>query len=89
MFFALPCDPEMKLLFFAQIRDFTGCSAAEFETRGIVTPDAIWQQLEERFRGIEKFRSTTRLARNAVFAAADERFADSDEVALIPPVSGG
>ena len=79
----------MKVLFFAQIRDFTGCGAVEMETRGSVTPDAVWRVLEERFPGIEKFRGTTRLARNGVFATADEQFAESDEVALIPPVSGG
>lgn len=79
----------MKVLFFAQIRDFTGCDAANMETRGGVTADAVWQRLEQEFAGIEKFRSTTRLARNGVFASADEQFADSDEVALIPPVSGG
>lgn len=79
----------MKVLLFAQIRDFAGCSAANMETCGSVTADAVWQLLEQEFPGIEKFRSTTRLARNGVFAAADEQFADSDEVALIPPVSGG
>lgn len=79
----------MKVLFFAQIRDFTGCEAANMETRGNITADAVWEQLEEEFPGIEKFRGTTRLARNGVFAAADEQFAESDEVALIPPVSGG
>lgn len=79
----------MKVLFFAQIRDFTGCAAANLETRAKLVPDALWRALEQQFPGIEKFRSTTRLARNGVFAAADEHFADSDEVALIPPVSGG
>lgn len=79
----------MKVLFFAQIRDFTGCGVAEMETRGGLTADAVWQGLEEQFPGIDKFRSTTRLARNGVFAAADEQFAASDEIALIPPVSGG
>ena len=79
----------MKVLFFAQIREFTGCGAAEMETRGDLRSDAVWRRLEEEFPGIEKFRSTTRLARNGAFTAADEHFASSDEIALIPPVSGG
>jgi molybdopterin converting factor subunit 1 len=79
----------MKILFFAQIRDFTGCAAAEMETCGDVAADAVWRQLGKQFPGIEKFRSTTRLARNGNFAAAHETFADADEIALIPPVSGG
>ncbi|MFL6537517.1 MAG: MoaD/ThiS family protein [Chthoniobacterales bacterium] len=79
----------MNVLFFAQIRDFTGCGSVEIETHDGVTADAVWIGLEQQFRGIEKFRGTTRLARNGVFASADERFVQSDEVALIPPVSGG
>ena len=35
------------------------------------------------------FRSSVRLARNGEYARPDERFEPNDEVALIPPVSGG
>ena len=79
----------MKVLFFAQIREFTGCGSTDIETRDSFTADGVWFALEQRFRGIEKFHGTTRLARNGVFASADDMFAESDEIALIPPVSGG
>ena len=79
----------MNVLFFAQIRDFTGCASVDITAHDGITADAVWSALEERFRGIRKFRGTTRLARNGVFASADDRFSKSDEVALIPPVSGG
>ena len=79
----------MNVLFFAQIREFTGCASAEIATSRQLSADAVWSLLQQRFRGIDKFRGTTRLARNGVFAAAGEQFLDSDEVALIPPVSGG
>jgi molybdopterin converting factor small subunit len=89
LFFALRFAPEMNVLFFAQIRDFTGCASTSIETRDAANADALWSVLEQQFRGIGKFRGTTRLARNGVFAASDELFADADEIALIPPVSGG
>ena len=39
--------------------------------------------------GLAPFRGNIRLARNLEFAGFDTRFNDDDEVALIPPVSGG
>jgi molybdopterin converting factor subunit 1 len=79
----------LKVLFFAQIRDVTGCAAAEITATGETTAEGLWSLLDQRFPGLEKFRSSTRLARNGVFAADRETFLPGDEVALIPPVSGG
>jgi molybdopterin converting factor small subunit len=49
----------------------------------------LWELLLARWPGLAAYRAQTRLARNGVYAGANEVFADSDEVALIPPVSGG
>lgn len=49
----------------------------------------LWQILISARPELEAFRSTTRLARNGEYADANTRFHDTDEVALIPPVSGG
>ncbi len=79
----------MRVLFFAQIRDFTGRADSELPIDRAIRPDELWHALNERFPGIEKFRSSTRLARNAAFSAPDEQFEPGDEIALLPPVSGG
>ncbi|MFL6583865.1 MAG: MoaD/ThiS family protein [Chthoniobacterales bacterium] len=79
----------MTTLFFAQIRDFTGCPAADIAAGQSATSDEVWSLLADRFPGIEKFRSSTRLTRNGTFASDSEMFQNTDEVALIPPVSGG
>ena len=79
----------MKILFFAQIRDFAGRSACDVPIDRAIGIEELWQILNEQFPGIDKFRSSTRLARNEAFSSPDEIFLSDDEVALLPPVSGG
>jgi molybdopterin converting factor small subunit len=79
----------MKVLFFAQIRDFTGRAECDLPVSEVVAPDELWSALDRLFPGIAKFRSSTRLARNSNFAGNREIFQADDEVALLPPVSGG
>lgn len=79
----------MRVLFFAQLKDVTGCAETELGVAGPADADELWRQLAGRFPGLSRLRSSVRLARNCEYAGPDARFADADEVALIPPVSGG
>jgi len=45
--------------------------------------------LVERWPALAAHRANTRLARNGAYAGESEIFGADDEVALIPPVSGG
>jgi molybdopterin converting factor small subunit len=56
---------------------------------GDVDTDGFWRQLLAAHPGLERFRSSVRLAKNSEYVGPDARFHDADEVALIPPVSGG
>ena len=47
------------------------------------------QRCRKNFPRLAAHRPNVRLARNWEYAGADAMFADADEVALIPPVSGG
>jgi molybdopterin converting factor subunit 1 len=78
----------MRILFFAQLREVAGAADAELEADG-VDAVALWELLLARWPGLKAHSGRTRLARNGVYAGAKEVFADGDEVALIPPVSGG
>ena len=78
----------MRVLFFAQLREVTGVAQAEIEADGI-DADALWSTLTERWPALSGHRRNTRLARNGAYAAHGEIFGANDEVALIPPVSGG
>lgn len=79
----------MRILFFAQLKDTTGCDSAELAPSSPLNADQLWAELLKQFPKLAAHRANVRLARNWEYAAPDARFANSDEVALIPPVSGG
>jgi molybdopterin converting factor small subunit len=58
-------------------------------TCGDVATEGLWHQLIAAHPGLERFRGVVRLAKNWEYVGPDARFSDIDEVALIPPVSGG
>jgi molybdopterin converting factor subunit 1 len=78
----------MRILFFAHLRDVTHCAEMTLVCDG-VDAAGLWQKIIAVHPGLEKFRASVRLAKNSEYAAPDARFQDADEVALIPPVSGG
>ncbi len=78
----------MRILFFAQVRQAVGRASVEI-TLGEVDAAGLWQALIAMYPVLTEHRPHLRLARNGRFADAGEHFFDRDEVALIPPVSGG
>ncbi len=78
----------MKILFFAHLRELTGLAEAELAEDAADT-GRLWEILLENWPALAGARSQVRLARNGVYAAPGERFHAGDEIALIPPVSGG
>jgi molybdopterin converting factor small subunit len=54
-----------------------------------VDANGLWVKLIGRYSGLAPFRASVRLARNSEYVGPDARFGRADEVALIPPVSGG
>jgi len=79
----------MRVLFFAQLKDVTGCEAVELPPPSPPGSDQLWAALLEKFPGLAAHRPHVRLAHNWEYAGKDAVFAAGDEVALIPPVSGG
>lgn len=76
----------VRVLYFAVLRDAAGVDedALEASSTDEIVDRAL--ALHPRLAG---YRSVTRVARNARFVDAPEALADGDEIALIPPVSGG
>jgi molybdopterin converting factor subunit 1 len=78
----------MRILFFAQLREITGAGEVHLDL-GKADDAGVWQALVERWPDLAAHRPRTRLARNGVYADDGEIFSADDEIALIPPVSGG
>jgi molybdopterin converting factor subunit 1 len=79
----------MRVLFFAQLKDVTGCDAVELAPPLPLTVEQFWAALLKKFPALTAHRANIRLARNWEYTAPDAQFTNTDEVALIPPVSGG
>lgn len=79
----------MRVLFFSLTKDAAGVSELELKIAGPVNAAEFWERLVAVRPALAPFRATTRLACNGEYVGADARFGDADEVALIPPVSGG
>jgi molybdopterin converting factor subunit 1 len=78
----------MRVLFFAQLKDVTGCADLEL-TSPPANVEQLWTELLGKFPALAAHRNNVRLARNWEYADAETQFTNGDEVALIPPVSGG
>jgi molybdopterin converting factor small subunit len=79
-----------QVLFFSVARESAGCAAAEVGIPEHGCDEAgFWAALDGRFPGLASRRTGWRLAVNCAYLAADGRIGPGDEVAVIPPVSGG
>lgn len=80
----------MTILYFAQARQLAGAASESLPGPGDgITTEQLWRELLCRHPGLAPLAPFTRLARNGAFAPPDALFHDGDEIALIPPVSGG
>lgn len=80
---------KIQALFFASLRDALGVESAELElAEGAIVSDAL-EALSQRYPELESARASLAVAVNAVFARPETPLHEGDELALIPPVSGG
>lgn len=80
---------DLDVLFLGPARDFAGQDSVRLQVRNGTTIAALRMVLAERFEGLRDALETIRFAVNEAFAAEDTVLQGGDEVALIPPVSGG
>jgi molybdopterin converting factor small subunit len=79
----------MRILMFAHLRDAAGVAEISWRVTRPLGVEELWRRLLEECPALRPHRPAVRLARNWEYTAPDEVFSDADEVALIPPVSGG
>ena len=79
----------VRVLFFGQIKDITGKSEEEVQVLEGGDLQGLFESYAGRFPRLGAMRHAVVLARNHEFADSSAMLADGDEVAFLPPVSGG
>jgi molybdopterin converting factor subunit 1 len=79
----------MRILFFAQLKDLAGRQEVEWSDVASLSAGDFWERLLRQFPTLAPHRAFTRLACNGRFVTSEAVFQSGDEIALIPPVSGG
>ncbi len=74
---------------FARLRELAGVGSVAIELDSAATVAAAWSALRERHPDLPADPGAVHAARNQEFCGWEEALADGDEVAFIPPVSGG
>ncbi|MDH4066408.1 MAG: molybdopterin converting factor subunit 1 [Acidobacteriota bacterium] len=74
---------------FARLRDLAGHGELEREIPASATVADVWQGLVGEFPVLADYRPSLSCAVNAEYAKFSTPVVDGDEVAFLPPVSGG
>jgi len=80
---------KVTALLFARLREQAGGDRFALELPGGATVADAYAELRRRHPALEARREVVRAAVNQDFASWDDPLAEGDEVAFIPPVSGG
>lgn len=80
---------EINILFLGPARDLSGIERISFEVPSEATAAVIRTAIAAKFPRIAAALPTMRLAVNQTFVTDEHLLRAGDEVALIPPVSGG
>ena len=75
--------------YFARIREITGVASEDLDLPPGADAAALYTLLSTRYADLEGMRAHLRVARNLDFVDWDTALQDGDEIAFIPPVSGG
>jgi MoaD family protein len=79
----------IRVLAFAQLREMLGAPERIVNVSEGARIEDVWSALAADFPALLDERLAVRAARNGQLVGFDERVDDGDEVALLPPVSGG
>jgi molybdopterin synthase catalytic subunit len=79
----------IRVLFFGAARDVVDQNPLLLSLEEPATVSTAFQQLVEKFGGLERFGRSLLLAVNQEYATLDRDLKENDELAIFPPVSGG
>jgi len=79
----------VRLRFFASLREVVGAGEMAFVLKDGSTVSDLWEALCAEHPELRRFGGSVSFAVNREYAERCRQLAERDEVALIPPVSGG
>ncbi len=74
---------------FARLREIAGAGELVLDVEAPATIRTVWVELARRHPGLAPYASSISAARNMDYARMDTAVAETDEIAFLPPVSGG
>ena len=74
---------------FARLRDLAGSGELVRDVPGPATVQSVWRALVVEMPALGAYERTMSVAVNADYARMSAPVSDGDEVAFLPPVSGG
>ncbi len=80
---------QINVLFFGALKDLVGQASEQVEVEPGSDIGVLFEKFARRFPELEPHGPSLLFSRNREFAARDDKLADGDEVAFLPPVSGG
>jgi MoaE-MoaD fusion protein len=82
-------EMQVRVLYHGILREIAGCERDTVELRDGAVASELFAQLLQRIPRLQDFRGAIAMAVNYEYAAGTVVLQENDEVALIPPVSGG
>ena len=79
----------LTIRLFARLRDLAGSGELVRDVGGPATVHTVWQELVAEMPALAAYERTMSVAVNAEYARMSASVHDGDEVAFLPPVSGG
>lgn len=74
---------------FARLRDIAGAGELRRELPDGSSARALWDSLATEHTELTRYRDSVSTAINEEYAKMEQTLSDGDEVAFLPPVSGG
>lgn len=80
---------KVTVLYFGQLRELAGKREAQVEVPEASTVRDLFEQCSREFPALKDFKDVIAIGVNRDFAERDRVLSPGDEVAMMPPVSGG
>jgi molybdopterin synthase catalytic subunit len=79
----------LRILYFASLKDRAGASEETIEVAEGIDVAALWSVLQERHPRLREMTTRPLAACDMAYTTWDRTLVGVDEVAFLPPVSGG